>query len=386
MKKETKKSSTGSVKVDKDRIDRLKEQLRSTPAEVDFERIRIMEEVYAATQGDQNIMRRAKFMATLLERKKLYIDDNLFVGSMASTVNGIYTYPEWNVDWMKDENTVEKCKDPEDKRVNQWALDYWDKRALKPRTLEIFEKKYGFDPKPCYDSGFVVSFFDWPGGGGNLNYPRIYNHGLAAMIKEVEERQAALDMRLPNASKIYFYEASLILMRSIVRLANRYAELAREMAAKEKNETRKAELIAIAETCEWVPEHPARNLREAIQCHFFCHICAELEQVGCGYSEAYLGQNLEPFYQARQGGRPGRFRTSDVHVPEPRHQAERDRLLLWREGRLAELGRPGSEHLARRLYRGWGRCHRGNGLRDSRCLQLSAPAAASAVLLSTRRR
>ena len=58
------------------------------------------------------------------------------------------------------------------------------------------------------------------------------------------------------------------------------------------------ELIAIAETCEWVPEHPARNLREAIQCHFFCHICAELEQVGCGYSEAYLGQNLEPYYQA----------------------------------------------------------------------------------------
>ena len=61
-------------------------------------------------------------------------------------------------------------------------------------------------------------------------------------------------------------------MRAIIRLAHRYAELAREMAAKEKNETRKAELIAIAETCEWVPEHPARNLREAIQCHFFCHL------------------------------------------------------------------------------------------------------------------
>ena len=87
-------------------------------------------------------------------------------------------------------------------------------------------------------------------------------------------------------------------MKAIVRFANRYAELAREMAAKEKNETRKAELIAIAETCEWVPEHPARNLREAIQCHFFCHICAEIEQVGCGYSEAYFGQNMEPFYQA----------------------------------------------------------------------------------------
>jgi pyruvate formate-lyase/glycerol dehydratase family glycyl radical enzyme len=290
-------AGTAKVTADKERIDRLKEQLRSTPAEVDFERVRIMKEVYEDTAGYQQIIRRAKFMATLLERKKLYIDENLFVGSMASTVNGIYTYPEWNIDWMKEENTVEKSKTPEDRAANEWALNYWEKRSLKPRTLEIFEKRYGFDPRPCYDSGFVISFFDWPGGGGNLNYPRVYNLGLASMIKEVEERQMELEMRLPNSDKFYFYEASLILMRSIIRLSHRYAELAREMAAAEKNEIRKAELIAIAETCERVPEHPARNLREAIQCHFLCHVLAEIEQVGCGYSEAYLAQNFDPFYQ-----------------------------------------------------------------------------------------
>ena len=110
--KNANKSTTGRITVDKARIDRLKEQLRSTPAEVDFERIRIMAEVYEDTAGYQQIIRRAKFMATLLERKKLYIDDNRFVGSMASTVNGIYTYPEWNVDWMKEDKTVEKSKTP----------------------------------------------------------------------------------------------------------------------------------------------------------------------------------------------------------------------------------------------------------------------------------
>jgi pyruvate formate-lyase/glycerol dehydratase family glycyl radical enzyme len=292
------KSTTGSVKADKARIDRLKEQLRSTPAEVDFERVRIMEEVYEDTAGYQQILRRAKFMATLLERKKLYIDDNLFVGSMASTVNGIYTYPEWNVDWMKEENTVEKSKTPEDRKANEWAVNYWDKRSLKPRTLEIFEKRYGFDPRPVYDAGLIAEFFSWPGGGGNLNYPMVYREGLASILKDVVQRQMALEMRLPNASKLYFYEACQITIKAIIRLAHRYAELAREMAAKEEDAARKAELIAIAETCEWVPEHPARNLREAIQCHFLCHICAEIEQVGCGYSEAFLGQNLEPFYQA----------------------------------------------------------------------------------------
>jgi pyruvate-formate lyase len=69
-KEQTANSTTARVKADKERIDRLKEQLRSTTPEVDFERIRIMEEVYAATQGDPNIMRRAKFMAALLQRKK----------------------------------------------------------------------------------------------------------------------------------------------------------------------------------------------------------------------------------------------------------------------------------------------------------------------------
>jgi trans-4-hydroxy-L-proline dehydratase len=113
------KSSTGRVTVDNARIDRLKEQHMSTPQEVDFERVRIMAEVYGDTAGSQQIIRRAKFFELLIERKKLYIDDNLFVGSMASTVNGVYTYPEWNVNWMKEEKTAEKCKDPEDKKANE---------------------------------------------------------------------------------------------------------------------------------------------------------------------------------------------------------------------------------------------------------------------------
>ena len=295
--KDARKSSTARVKVDNARIDRLKEQHMSTPAAIDTERIRFMTKVYEDTAGSQQIIRRAKFFAHVLENKKLYIDENLFVGSIASTPNGIYTYPEWNVEWMKEEKTVEKSKTPEDRKANQWALDYWDKRSLKPRSDEIFIKKYGFDPNPSFKAGLIAEFTSWPGGGGNLNYPMIYNNGIASVIKDVTERQMALDMLLPNAPKFYFYEACLISLRAIVRFANRYAELAREMAAKEKNKTRNAELIAIAETCEWVPEHPARNLREAIQAHFFCHIAAEIEQVGCGYSEAYFGQNMEPFYQ-----------------------------------------------------------------------------------------
>ncbi len=129
----TSKIETGRVKVDADRIDRLKEQHMSTPQEVDFERVRIMAEVYEGTAGYQQIIRRAKFFEQLIERKKLYIDENLIVGSMASKTNAVYTYPEWNVEWMKQEKTIEKSKTPEDRKANEWALAYWDKWALRPR-------------------------------------------------------------------------------------------------------------------------------------------------------------------------------------------------------------------------------------------------------------
>lgn len=232
--------NTATVKADNARIDRLKEKQRSTPQVLDFERVRVMKDVYVAMPGEEQILRRAKFLATLLEQKKLYIDDNLFVGSMAGSQNHIYPNPEWNVNWMKEEKTVENSKTPEDRAANEWALNYWGDRALKYRTESIFQQRYGIDPKPCYEAGQIVSFHDWPGGGGNLNYPMVYQQGLASVIKDVEDRMMSLEMRIYNRDKLYFYQASLIVMRAVVRYANRYAALAREMAATEQDATRKA--------------------------------------------------------------------------------------------------------------------------------------------------
>ena len=111
MKTETAEISTGRVNADTARIDALKEQLRSTKPELDFERVRIMHDMYEETEGEHQQLRRAKFLAAVLERKKLYIDDNLFVGAMAGKTNAMYPYPEWQVDWMIEEKTVEKSPD-----------------------------------------------------------------------------------------------------------------------------------------------------------------------------------------------------------------------------------------------------------------------------------
>jgi hypothetical protein len=74
------------------RIDALKEQLRSTPHEVDYERHIIMRDVYEETVGLDQMIRRARLTEATVERKGIYIDDNLFVGSITGKTNGVYPY------------------------------------------------------------------------------------------------------------------------------------------------------------------------------------------------------------------------------------------------------------------------------------------------------
>ena len=76
-------SKTATVNADHARVDVLKEVLRSTPQEVDYERMKIMHDVYDETVGYQEIIRRATLIEAVVERKELYIDDNLFAGAIA---------------------------------------------------------------------------------------------------------------------------------------------------------------------------------------------------------------------------------------------------------------------------------------------------------------
>ena len=130
---DTTKGSTGRVTVDDARIDRLRDQYLSTPLTIDYERVRFMKKVYEENAGYQQIILRAKFLAHLLDNKRLYIDDNLFVGSMTGDLNGVYTYPEWSIAWMKEDDVIADSKTPEDREANEWVLKFWEKRGLKPR-------------------------------------------------------------------------------------------------------------------------------------------------------------------------------------------------------------------------------------------------------------
>lgn len=86
---------------------------------------------------------------------------------------------------------------------------------------------------------------------------------------------------------------------AIIVLANRYADLAEEMAKTEENETRKAELQQIAVNCRQVPANRPQTYWQAIQTYWFIHlgVTSELNPWD-SYSPGRLDQHLNPYYQA----------------------------------------------------------------------------------------
>ena len=112
------------------------------------------------------------------------------------------------------------------------------------------------------------------------NYEKVLHIGLKGIREEVEWYMAQLDqpyMHFGLKEKRDFYKAVLITLDAAMAYAKRYADLAREMAAKEDNPRRKKELERIAEVCEQVPANPARDWWEAVQSVWMIHVIVNCE-------------------------------------------------------------------------------------------------------------
>ena len=105
------------------------------------------------------------------------------------------------------------------------------------------------------------------------------------MIKKLLDKKAQLN-------------AMEICCDAIIILGERYAKYARELAEKETDETRKAELLQIAANCDVVPAHAPQTFWQAIQMYWFVHLGVTTElNPWDAYSPGRFDQHLNPFYQ-----------------------------------------------------------------------------------------
>ena len=129
---------------------------------------------------------------------------------------------------------------------------------------------------------------------------KMYHTGLLDLKARIEKKIAELDYIYdPEATdKQQELEAMAISCDAAILFAERHAELAEQMAAKESDPKRKAELEKIASVCHWVPAHAPRDLWEAIQMYWFVHLGTVTELNGWdSMNPGHIDQHLYPFYK-----------------------------------------------------------------------------------------
>ena len=281
-----------------------KEFLLNAPQKIDTERLKFLLETYREFDYEPVIVLRAQLFKKLLQNKTIFIDQNSLVGTVTGQPAGVYVYPEWDAKWIRDDLQQAMMSHlgsvnitDEEKKLMLEASKFFKNRCATSKAHGLSKLLNNFDPTIGIKAGVFYDGTTATVGAGNVDYATFINKGVAQIIRETEERMRAIPVTAENSSKIDFYRGTLICLKALIHLANRYAALAEQMAVQEKDLLRKEELLEIADVCRRVPEHPPSNFRESLQSFWFLHIGIQMEQAGCGSSPGRLGQYLSQYFQ-----------------------------------------------------------------------------------------
>ncbi|MBN1255500.1 MAG: formate C-acetyltransferase [Deltaproteobacteria bacterium] len=310
------------------RVERLKERLKMEEYPICVEKPRLIIEAYRQAEGEPAIVRRAKATAHYLDNKTIFIeDDELIVGNVASKPMGLEAGslgPTWPKEDIEDLRKAGLALSDEDEAVLRSMDDYWKGKG---RTLDERQGQFYDDERlwPFIKSGILcppwkkkdegrgqgAAGVGWGLGLGLalivVDYAKVINEGLNKIIKDAEEELR--NLRYTDADKIKkgdFLKSVIIALSAIVRIAERFGDLAANMASKEKDTTRKKELERIAETCRWVPGNPARTFYEALQSFWFIWIMIASGTTPGGRFDQFM----YPFY--KKDKEEGRITDDDV--------------------------------------------------------------------------
>ncbi|HZW97822.1 MAG TPA: formate C-acetyltransferase/glycerol dehydratase family glycyl radical enzyme [Bacillota bacterium] len=289
----------------RERISRLKDRLLSVKPEMDLENARILTEGFIEYENMPLILKKAYAFRKQCREKTIFIaDDELIVGNSGSKIRGGILCADccWSVLDNELETMSERKYDPfylrdDDKEMFlDTVKPYWRGRS----NFEQWRRQIPEDLRLLRDNGVV--FIDRKGvrgfGETTAGYSWLLNVGLKGIREAIDERRSRLDLAVPgDLEKDNFLKSLLLVCDGIETMAERYANLAEEMAAEEKDVVRRAELLQIADVCRKVPLNPAANFHEALQSFYFYHTSIFMEQNAASYNPGRMDQYLLPFYR-----------------------------------------------------------------------------------------
>ncbi len=288
------------------RINRLKKRVLDTRPEMDLENAVLLTYGFQESEGEPFVVQKAYAFRKQCQEKTVKIwDDELIVGNSGSKQRGGLLCADtcWSV--LDDElDTISTREydpfyltDEDRQRFVDIIRPYWKGRS----TFEKWLVQIPEETRILRDCGVLYinrkAVRGW--GETTAGYENIIKNGILGVKQHIADVRATLDITKPgHYEKLTYLRAMDMAADGIVILAKRYAAEARRLAEQEADPTRKAELLQIAETCEWVPEHPARTFREAIQSFYFYQISIIMEQNAASYNPGRMDQYLYPYYKA----------------------------------------------------------------------------------------
>lgn len=288
-----------------ERIRRLREQSETTPPRLYLERADLETDVYLKYEGTVSVPElRALTLKHVMENKTLCINNGeLIVGEKGDGPQSAPTFPELCCHTMEDMQVMNdrelisfKVSQADLKLQKEKIIPYWQNRSIRHKILESVTPKW----KECYESGIFTEFMEQRGPGHTVGSENIFLKGFLERKADIQQAIEALDFIHDKEAlqKKEQLSAMSICCDAIMILGRRYADYARELAAKESDETRRAELLRIAANCDVVPANRPQTYWQAIQMYWFVHLCVTTElNPWDSYSPGRLDQHLNPFYQ-----------------------------------------------------------------------------------------
>ena len=287
-----------------ERMQAFREEVLDEKPYVDAERAIWATEAYRESLNQPRVMVRALMLQKILEHMTVYIEDkSLLAGNQATKNRNAPVFPEYTLEFVMNELDLFEKRDgdvfyitEETKEQLRSIAPFWENNNLRARGEALLPDEVSV----FMETGLFGMEGKLNAGDAHLavNYERLLKEGLRGYEAKARACKEALDLTDPDSiDKNVFYKAVLIVIEAVRAFALRYSELASDLAARESDAARKAELLEMSRICAKVPYEPASNFREAVQSVWFIQLILQIESNGHSLSYGRFDQYMEPYYE-----------------------------------------------------------------------------------------
>ena len=303
---------------------KLKENFFKQIPTITTHRAQAITKIFRENPGLPRSVMRGKAFRYACETAPLVIQDHeLIVGNPTGAPRAGAFAPDIAWRWMRTEiDTIgTRAQDPfyisdADKKIMREELfPFWESKSVE----EICEGQFRDAGLWALSGESFVSDCSYHaingGGDSNPGYDVVLmKKGMLDIQREAQEHLDKLDYSKPDdLDKIYFYKSILDTAEGVMIYAKRLSQYALELAGKEKNPQRKAELLKIAEINARVPAHAPSTFWEAVQAVWTIESLLLIEENQTGMSIGRVDQYMYPLFKADlDAGRLSEYEAFDL--------------------------------------------------------------------------